>query len=431
MRVLITGSGGREHALAWKLSQSPRVTEVLVAPGNAGTAREAGVCNVPLPADENIRLVAFAVTEDIDLVVPGPEAPLVAGLVDQMERAGMPCFGPTAAAARLEGSKAFAKQVLDAAGAPTAGYRKFSSLEPALAHVDERPAPMVIKADGLAAGKGVIVAETRDQARSALRDMLESRAFGEAGLRVLVEDFLEGEEASFIALVDGEHVLPLASSQDHKARDDGDRGPNTGGMGAYSPAPVLDPDVQARVMNEVMHPVVRVMRENGTPFRGVLYAGLMISPDGTPRVLEFNCRFGDPECQPLMMRLETDLLDLIEATREGRLDKVGVSWDPRSALGVVMASGGYPGSYAKGLPISGLDDADSSTVKVFHAGTAMKDGEVVTAGGRVLCVTALGDSLPQARDRAYDAVSDISFEGAFRRSDIGHRALARLSPEIQ
>ena len=431
MKVLVTGSGGREHALAWKLAQSPRVTEVLVAPGNAGTGREAGVCNVPLEADENARLVAFAVTEDVELVVPGPEAPLVAGLVDQMERAGMPCFGPTAAAARLEGSKAFAKQVLDAAGAPTAGYREFNSLEPALAHVGERPAPMVIKADGLAAGKGVIVAETRDQARAALRDMLESRAFGEAGLRVLVEDFLEGEEASFIALVDGEHVLPLASSQDHKARDDGDRGPNTGGMGAYSPAPVLDSAVQARVMNEVMHPVVRVMRENGAPFKGVLYAGLMISPDGTPRVLEFNCRFGDPECQPLMMRLETDLLDLIEATREGRLDKVGVSWDSRSALGVVMASGGYPGSYAKGHPIFGLDDADSSTVKAFHAGTAMKDGEVVTAGGRVLCVTALGDSLPEARDRAYHAVSGICFEGAFRRSDIGHRALARLSPEIQ
>ena len=429
MKVLVTGSGGREHALAWKLAQSPRVTEVLVAPGNAGTGREAGVCNVPLEADENARLVAFAVTEDVELVVPGPEAPLVAGLVDQMERSGMPCFGPTAAAARLEGSKAFAKQVLDAAGAPTAGYREFNSLEPALAHVGERPAPMVIKADGLAAGKGVIVAETRDQARFALRDMLESRAFGEAGLRVLVEDFLEGEEASFIALVDGEHVLPLASSQDHKARDDGDRGPNTGGMGAYSPAPVLDADVQARVMNEVMHPVVRVMRENGTPFKGVLYAGLMISPDGTPRVLEFNCRFGDPECQPLMMRMQTDLLGLMEATREGRLDQVNVSWDPRSALGVVMASGGYPGSYAKGHPISGLDDADSSTVKAFHAGTAMKDGEVVTAGGRVLCVTALGDSLPEARGRAYHAVSDITFEGAFRRSDIGHRALARLSPE--
>ena len=429
MRVLVTGSGGREHALAWKLARSERISEVLVAPGNAGTAREAGVCNVPLEADENARLVAFAVTEDVDLVVPGPEAPLVAGLVDQMERAGMPCFGPTAAAARLEGSKAFAKQVLDAAGAPTAGYREFSSLEPALAHVDERAAPMVIKADGLAAGKGVIVAETRDEARAALRDMLESRAFGEAGLRVLVEDFLEGEEASFIALVDGEHVLPLASSQDHKARDDGDRGPNTGGMGAYSPAPVLGPDVQARVMKEVMHPVVRVMRENGTPFKGVLYAGLMISPDGTPRVLEFNCRFGDPECQPLMMRMQTDLLDLMEATREGRLDQLDVSWDPRIALGVVMASGGYPGSYARGHPISGLDGADNSTVKVFHAGTDMKDGEVVTAGGRVLCVTALGDSLPQARDRAYDAVSDISFEGAFSRSDIGHRALARLTSE--
>ena len=426
MKVLVTGSGGREHALAWKLAQSPRVTEVLVAPGNAGTAREPGVRNVPLAADENIRLVAYAITEDVELVVPGPEAPLVAGLADQMERAGMPCFGPTAAAARLEGSKAFAKQMLDTAGAPTAGYREFTELEPALAHVGERPAPMVIKADGLAAGKGVIVAESREQARAALREMLESRAFGEAGLRVLVEDFLEGEEASFIALVDGEHVLPLASSQDHKARDDGDRGPNTGGMGAYSPAPVLDGEVEARVMNEIMHPVVRAMRDNGTPFKGVLYAGLMISADGVPRVLEFNVRFGDPECQPLMMRLQTDLLDLIEATREGRLDQVRVNWDPRSALGVVMASGGYPGSYARGHPISGLDDADSSAVKVFHAGTAMKDGEVVTAGGRVLCVTALGDTLPEARERSYGAVSAIGFEGAFCRSDIGARALARL-----
>ena len=431
MKVLVTGSGGREHALAWKLAQSERISEVMVAPGNAGTAREPGVRNVPLEADENARLVAFAITEDIELVVPGPEAPLVAGLVDQMERAGMPCFGPTAAAARLEGSKVFSKEVLDAAGAPTAGYREFTSLEPALTHVEERRAPMVVKADGLAAGKGVIVAETRDEARAALRDMLEGGSFGEAGRRVLVEDFLEGEEASFIALVDGEHVLPLASSQDHKARDDGDRGPNTGGMGAYSPAPVLDPDVQARVMNEVMHPVVRVMRDNGTPFRGVLYAGLMISPDGAPRVLEFNVRFGDPECQPLMMRMRTDLLDLIEATREGRLDRVRVNWDPRSALGVVMASGGYPGSYAKGHEISGLDTADNSSVKAFHAGTAMKDGKVATAGGRVLCVTALGDSLPEARDRAYDAVSDISFEGAFHRSDIGARALARLPSETQ
>ena len=429
MRVLVTGSGGREHALAWKLAQSDRISEVLVAPGNAGTAREPGVCNVPLEADENARLVAFAITEDVELVIPGPEAPLVAGLVDQMERAGMPCFGPTAAAARLEGSKVFSKEVLDAAGAPTAGYREFTGLEAALRHVEERPAPMVVKADGLAAGKGVIVAETRQQACAALTEMLEAEAFGDAGRRVLVEDFLEGEEASFIALVDGEHVLPLASSQDHKPRDDGDRGPNTGGMGAYSPAPVLDPDVQARVMNEVMHPVVRVMRDNGTPFKGVLYAGLMISPDGAPRVLEFNVRFGDPECQPLMMRMRTDLLDLIEATREGRLDKVRVSWDPRSALGVVMASGGYPGSYAKGHEISGLDTADNSSVKMFHAGTAMKDGKVATAGGRVLCVTALGDSLPEARDRAYQAVSDISFEGAFHRSDIGARALARLPSE--
>ena len=426
MKVLITGSGGREHALAWKLAASPRVSEVLVAPGNAGTAREPGVRNVPLDADENVRLLAYALTEGVELVVPGPEAPLVAGIVDRMEKAGLACFGPTAAAARLEGSKGFAKEVLEAAGAPTAGYRAFTELAPALRHVDERPTPMVVKADGLAAGKGVIVAETREQARAALRDMLEEAAFGDAGRRVLVEDFLEGEEASFIALVDGDNVLPLASSQDHKARDDGDRGPNTGGMGAYSPAPVLDAEVEARVMREIMHPVVRALRDNGTPFRGVLYAGLMISPDGAPRVLEFNVRFGDPECQPLMMRLQTDLLDLIEATLAGRLDQVRASWDPRCALGVVMASGGYPGSYAKGRVITGLDSADGSLVKAFHAGTATQDGEVVTSGGRVLCVTALGESVREARDHAYKAISGISFDGAFCRSDIGARALARL-----
>ena len=426
MKVLITGSGGREHALAWKLAASPRVSEVLVAPGNAGTAREPGVSNVPLDADENVRLLAYALTEGVELVVPGPEAPLVAGIVDRMEKAGLACFGPTAAAARLEGSKGFAKEVLEAAGAPTAGYRAFTELAPALRHVDERPTPMVVKADGLAAGKGVIVAETREQARAALRDMLEEAAFGDASRRVLVEDFLEGEEASFIALVDGENVLPLASSQDHKARDDGDRGPNTGGMGAYSPAPVLDAEVEARVMREIMHPVVRALRDNGTPFRGVLYAGLMISPDGAPRVLEFNVRFGDPECQPLMMRLQTDLLDLIQATLAGRLDQVRANWDPRCALGVVMASGGYPGSYAKGRVITGLDSADSSLVKAFHAGTATQNGEVVTSGGRVLCVTALGESVREARDHAYKAISGISFDGSFCRSDIGARALARL-----
>ena len=429
MRILVTGSGGREHALAWKLAASPRVTEVLVAPGNAGTEREPGVRNVPCDADEDARLLALALNEGVELVVPGPEAPLVAGIVNQMERAGLPCFGPTAAAAMLEGSKRFAKQVLDVAGAPTAGYREFTELAPALRHVDERSAPMVVKADGLAAGKGVILAETREQAGAALKDMLEADAFGEAGHRVLVEDFLEGEEASFIALVDGEHVLPLASSQDHKARDDGDRGPNTGGMGAYSPAPVLDAEVEARVMNEIMHPVVQAMRDNGTPYRGVLYAGLMISPDGAPKVLEFNCRFGDPECQPLVMRLQTDLLDLIEATLAGQLDQARPRWDPSTALGVVMASAGYPGSYAKGHPITGLDSVDGSSVKVFHAGTDLKDGEVVTSGGRVLCVTALGDSLPEARDRSYGAVSEISFEGAFCRSDIGARALARLNPQ--
>ncbi len=429
MKILVTGSGGREHALAWKLAASPRVSEVLVAPGNAGTARDPKIRNVPVDAGDIEGQIALACREAIELVVPGPEAPLAAGVVDRMQKEGVPCFGPTAAGAMLEGSKSFAKQVLASAAAPTAQYREFTALEPALQHVGERPAPMVVKADGLAAGKGVIVAETREQARQAVGDMLEAGAFGEAGRRVLVEDFLEGEEASFIALVDGEHVLPLASSQDHKARDDGDRGPNTGGMGACSPAPVLDAEVEARVMREIMLPVVRALRDNGTPFKGVLYAGLMISPHGAPRVLEFNCRFGDPECQPLMMRLRSDLVDLIEATLAGRLDRARPSWDPRPALGVVMASAGYPGDYARGHVIAGLDSADSSSVKVFHAGATLKDGEVLTSGGRVLCVTALGESLPEALERAYAGVAGIAFEGAFWRSDIGARALARLSEE--
>ncbi|WP_446831014.1 phosphoribosylamine--glycine ligase [Candidatus Foliamicus sp.] len=429
MKILVTGSGGREHALVWKLAGSARVSEVLVAPGNAGTAREPRTRNIPVAADDIDAQLALVRDEDVDLVVPGPEAPLVAGIADCMEQEGIPCFGPMAAAAQLEGSKAFAKQVLDSAGAPTAQYREFTALEPALRHVDERAAPMVVKADGLAAGKGVILAQNREEARQALRGMLEAGEFGEAGSRVLVEDFLEGEEASFIALVDGEHVLPLASSQDHKARDDGDRGPNTGGMGAYSPAPVLDADIEARVMREIMHPVVRALSDNGTPFRGVLYAGLMISPDGAPRVLEFNCRFGDPECQPLMMRLTSDLVDLIEATLAGRLHRVRPSWDPRAALGVVMASAGYPSAYAKGSVISGLDGVDSSVLKVFHAGTSLDNGNIVTSGGRVLCVTALGESLPEARRHSYTAVSGIAFDGAFYRSDIGGRALARIDGE--
>ncbi len=425
MRLLVVGAGGREHALAWKLACSPRVSEILVAPGNAGTDLEPRVRNVPMAADDVDGLLRLAREQAVDLTVIGPEAPLVAGIVDRFEAAGMRCFGPRAAAARLEGSKAFSKEFMARHRIPTAGHRLFTSAEPALDFVRKHGAPVVIKADGLAAGKGVVVAQSVGEAEAAVRSMLCEDAFGEAGRRVVVEDFLVGEEASFIAIVDGEHILPLASSQDHKACNDGDRGPNTGGMGAYSPAPVVTGPVAERTLAEVMRPVVEGMRLEGCPYVGFLYAGLMIAPDGTPRVLEFNCRFGDPETQPILFRMESDLLGLLEAALEQRLHEESVRWDPRHALGVVMAAPGYPGSYRKGDAISGLPDSLPEHLKVFHAGTRAAGNEIVTDGGRVLCCVAKADRLSLARDEAYALVERISWPGAHYRRDIGYRGIAR------
>ncbi|MBC7162578.1 MAG: phosphoribosylamine--glycine ligase [Immundisolibacter sp.] len=425
MKLLVIGSGGREHALAWKLAQSPRVTRVYVAPGNAGTATEPGVQNVAIAAEDVTGLLAFAQREAIDLTVVGPEAPLVAGVVDAFAAAGRRCFGPSRAAAQLEGSKAYAKEFLRRHAIPTAAYETFEDLAAALAHVRARPLPMVIKADGLAAGKGVVIAHRRDEAEAAVRAMLGEGAFGSAGARLVVEDFLVGEEASFIVMVDGGHILPLATSQDHKARDDGDRGPNTGGMGAYSPAPVVTPDIHARIMAQVIEPTVAALTADGTPYTGFLYAGLMIDVNGAPRVLEFNCRLGDPETQPIMLRLRSDLVDLIEAALDGRLDQVQADWDPRPALGVVLAAQGYPGEYATGTPIAALPVAEPPDSKVFHAGTAVRDGQIVTAGGRVVCVTALGDSVAQAQRLAYGVVEQVAWPGALYRRDIGYRAVAR------
>ena len=426
MKILVVGGGGREHALAWKLAASPRVETVYVAPGNAGTALEPGVENTPVPATDIEGLLRLALERGVDITVVGPEAPLVAGIVDAFRAAGLAIFGPSQAAAQLEGSKAFTKDFLRHHGIPTADYRVFTETAPALEYIRTRGAPLVIKADGLAAGKGVILAHSIAEAERAVHDMLETGRFGSAGHRVVIEEFLTGEEASFICMVDGEHVLPLATSQDHKARDDGDRGPNTGGMGAYSPAPVVTPDIHARIMREVIEPTVSGLREEGTPYTGFLYAGLMIGTDGTPKVLEYNCRFGDPEAQPILMRLRSDLADLLEAGLTGRLDHAEARWDHRSALGVVMAAAGYPGATRKGDVIEGLDRvAGMEDVKVFHAGTALHEGRVVTAGGRVLCVTALGEDVTAAQRRAYEAVHHIHWEGAFYRHDIGHRAVMR------
>lgn len=427
MKVLVIGGGGREHALAWKVAQSPQVEMVYVAPGNAGTAREPGVQNVPIAAEETGRLLAFAKDAPIDITIVGPEAPLVAGVVDIFEEAGLPCFGPSRAAAALEGSKAFTKGFLNRHGIPTGNCAVFDSLEPALAHLPGQAMPCVIKADGLAAGKGVVVAHDRLQAEATLHDMLATGRFGVAGQRVLIEEFLHGEEVSFIAMVDGYHILALATSQDHKARDDGDRGPNTGGMGAYSPAPVVTGELHARIMDQVMRPTVAGMAADGRPYRGFLYAGLMIGPDANPRVLEFNCRFGDPETQPILMRLRSDLVVLCQAALTGTLDRVSAEWDPRPALGVVMAAGGYPGDYRKGDPIIGLEGLDGNDLKVFHAGTVERDGQVMTGGGRVLCVTALGESVAAAQRRAYQGVTHIQWPDAYFRHDIGHRAVARES----
>ncbi len=425
MKVLVIGGGGREHALAWKIAQSSSVTEVVVAPGNAGTAREPGMRNVAIGAEDIDALLELAVREKIDLTVVGPEAPLVAGIVDRFTAAGLHCFGPTRKAARLEGSKAFTKAFMARHRIPTSGYATFTEIEPALAYIAEQGAPIVVKADGLAAGKGVIVAQTEDEAASAVRDMLQGNSFGAAGNRVVIEEYLSGEEASFIAIVDGQSILPLATSQDHKARDNGDTGPNTGGMGAYSPAPVMTAAIIERAMNEVMRPTVDGMAKDGTPYVGFLYAGLMIAADGTPKVLEFNCRFGDPETQPVLFRLRSDLFALIQAALDGKLDRQTTNWDPRIALGVVMAAGGYPTSYRKGERIDGLPAAPSDTTKVFHAGTTDRDGAIVTNGGRVLCVVALGDTTAEAQQAAYDLVRQIHWPDAYYRTDIGYRAVAR------
>jgi phosphoribosylamine--glycine ligase len=430
MKVLIIGGGGREHALAWKVAQSPRVEAVFVAPGNAGTALEPRVQNVQLGAEDVPALVDFARSNDVGLTIVGPEAPLVAGVVDAFEQAGLRCFGPRRAAAELEGSKAFAKGFLARHGIPTAEFQTFTDLDAARDYIRSRGAPIVVKADGLAAGKGVTVARSLDEALQAAEEALAGNAFGAAGARIVVEDFLEGEEASFIVMVDGEHVLPLASSQDHKARDDGDQGPNTGGMGAYSPAPVVTPEMHDRVMREVIQPTVRGMAADGRRYTGFLYAGLMIDRNGVPRVLEYNCRLGDPETQPIMLRLRSDLVDICEAALDGRLDQVDVDWDPRPSLGVVMAAGGYPGHYSKGRAIEGLPAQEQAGSKVFHAGTTLgEDGSVRTNGGRVLCVCALGDTVAAAQARAYEQVRQIAWDGAFYRTDIGYRAIVREAAE--
>ncbi|SEC58090.1 phosphoribosylamine--glycine ligase [Pseudomonas frederiksbergensis] len=430
MNVLIIGSGGREHALAWKVAQDPRVQKVFVAPGNAGTAIEAKCENVAIDVLALEQLADFA-EKNVSLTIVGPEVPLVAGVVDLFRARGLDCFGPTAGAAQLEGSKAFTKDFLARHKIPTADYQNFTEIEPALAYLREKGAPIVIKADGLAAGKGVIVAMTLTEAEDAVRDMLAGNAFGDAGSRVVIEEFLDGEEASFIVMVDGKNVLPMATSQDHKRVGDGDTGPNTGGMGAYSPAPVVTADVHQRVMDLVIWPTVRGMAEEGNVYTGFLYAGLMIDKAGNPKVIEFNCRFGDPETQPVMLRLQSSLVLLVEAALAQALDKVEAQWDPRPSVGIVLAAGGYPGDYAKGVAINGLDAAATLEGKVFHAGTALKDGQVVTAGGRVLCATAMGTSVDAAQQQAYTLAAKIDWEGCFYRKDIGYRAIARERGESQ
>jgi phosphoribosylamine--glycine ligase len=425
MNVLIIGGGGREHALAWKAAQSNAVATVYVAPGNAGTGAEPGMQNVAIAVNDFAALADFAVANDVALTIIGPEQPLVDGVVDYFNERGLRCFGPSKGAAQLEGSKAFTKDFLARHAIPTGAYANFTELEPALAYLREQGAPIVVKADGLAAGKGVIVAETLQQAEAAVRDMLADNRFGDAGCRVVIEEFLAGEEASFIVIADGEHALPMATSQDHKRVGEGDTGPNTGGMGAYSPAPVVTPQVHQRVMDEVIMPTLRGMAAEGNPYTGFLYAGLMIDANGTPRVIEYNCRFGDPETQPIMMRLVSDLCQLCSAALDGTLDQATTEWDPRPSLGVVMAAGGYPESYESGKPITGLEHNAGADCKVFHAGTRTEAGATVTSGGRVLCVTAVGDTLQQAQQRAYAGAEKIDWEGAFYRTDIGWRALAR------
>ncbi|ACS87463.1 phosphoribosylamine--glycine ligase [Musicola paradisiaca] len=425
MNILIIGNGGREHALAWKAAQSPLADKVYVAPGNAGTALEPALENIHIPATDIPALLNFALQNDIGLTIVGPEAPLVIGVVDAFRAAGLKIFGPTQAAAQLEGSKAFTKDFLARHQIPTAEYQNFTEIEPALAYIRRKGAPIVIKADGLAAGKGVIVAMTLEEAENAATDMLAGNAFGDAGHRIVVEEFLDGEEASFIVMVDGEHVLPMATSQDHKRVGDNDTGPNTGGMGAYSPAPVVTDDIHQRVMEQIIWPTVRGMASEGNIYTGFLYAGLMISAEGQPKVIEFNCRFGDPETQPIMLRLRSDLVELCLAACDGKLDEKTSDWDERPSLGIVLAAGGYPAEYRTGDVISGLPTQDMADGKVFHAGTRLNGDDVVTNGGRVLCVTALGNSVAQAQQRAYELANPIKWQGSFCRTDIGYRAIDR------
>lgn len=426
MNILVIGSGGREHALSWKAAQSPLADKVFVAPGNAGTALESNLENVNIAVDDIDGLVAFAKENNIGLTIVGPEVPLVLGVVDAFKTAGLKCFGPSKGAAQLEGSKAFSKDFLAKHNIPTAAYQVFTEIPPAVEYIHKMGAPIVIKADGLAAGKGVILADTVEQAIEAVEDMLAGNKFGDAGARVVVEEFLVGEEASFIVMADGVNVLPMATSQDHKARDNGDTGPNTGGMGAYTPAPVVTPEIHDRAMSEVIMPTIEGMAKDGLPYTGFLYAGLMIDANGAAKVLEFNCRFGDPETQPIMMRLQSDLVQHCLDALEGKLDTAQAKWDERAALGVVMAAGGYPDAYPKGDVISGIDDANADDLKVFHAGTAANEnGETITAGGRVLCVTALGDTVTAAQKRAYEGVAKVSWDKVYYRTDIGHRAVKR------
>jgi phosphoribosylamine---glycine ligase len=427
-KVLVIGGGGREHALAWKCAQSPRVTEVLVAPGNAGTAREPKVRNVPIAAEQIEKLAELAASEGVALTIVGPEGPLVAGIVDVFKARGLPCFGPDKAPAQLEGSKAFTKEFLVRHRIPTAGYRKFTRADFDAAWLAAQRAPIVVKASGLAAGKGVIIAETAAEAVAAAQSMLDGR-FGDAGNEIVIEEFLEGEEASFIVMCDGTHVLPMASSQDHKRLQDADAGPNTGGMGAYSPAPVVTPDVHARIMREVIEPTVRGLAADGMPFTGFLYAGLMIDASGAPKVIEYNVRFGDPETQPVLARLQSDLTVLCEAALAGKLDSVSATWDPRAALGVVMAAHGYPDEVRKGDVVTGLERAAELPGKLFHAGTTLRNEQVVTAGGRVFCAVGLGTTVAAAQREAYAVVDAVRFDGAQARRDIGYRAIARESQD--
>lgn len=426
MNVLVIGSGGREHSLAWKAAQSPSVDRVFVAPGNAGTAREPALSNVAIDTMDFAALADFAEANDVGLTLVGPEAPLVAGVVDYFRSRNLPCFGPSKAAAQLEGSKSFTKDFLKRHKIPTASYQTFTEVEAAKAYIRAEGAPIVIKADGLAAGKGVVVASTEAEAEAAVDAMLAGNKFGDAGHRVVIEGFLAGEEASFIVMVDGTNILPMATSQDHKARDDGDKGPNTGGMGAYSPAPVVSEAIWERAMEQIIRPTVAGMAADGNTYTGFLYAGLMISPTGSIDVVEFNCRFGDPEAQPVMMRLQSDLVEHCLAAVNGTLDEQTAEWDARPAVGVVLAAGGYPESYASGEVINGLDEAnEDSSAKVFHAGTKLDGDQVVTSGGRVLCAVALGESVAQAQRRAYSLAEGITWKDVYSRSDIGHRAIAR------